>query len=89
MEAFSISSFINPKVFNKKVEKVHAVIGGSHLAGAKSELIQRTVAHIKAIGPDYIVPSYRTGFEAIAAFANEMSDEFILNTVGTRYIFAA
>jgi metal-dependent hydrolase (beta-lactamase superfamily II) len=89
LEAFSISSFINPKVFNKKVEKADAVIGGFQLTEAKPELIQRTVADIKAIGPDYIVPTYRTGFEAITAFSNEMPDEFILNTVGIRNIFAA
>jgi 7,8-dihydropterin-6-yl-methyl-4-(beta-D-ribofuranosyl)aminobenzene 5'-phosphate synthase len=69
-------------------EKVHAVIGGFHLSGAKSELIQRTIADIKAIRPDYIVPTHCTGFEAISAFAREMPDQFILNTAGTRYIIA-
>lgn len=68
------------------IEKVHAVIGGFHLSGAKPELIQRTIADIKAIRPDYIVPTHCTGFEAISAFAREMPDQFILNTAGTRYI---
>ena len=71
------------------IEKVHAVIGGFHLTGAKPELIQKTVADIKAIRPDYIVPMHCTGFEAISAFAREMPDQFILNTVGTRYIISA
>ena len=71
------------------IEKVHAVIGGFHLTGAKPELIQKTVADIKAIRPDYIVPTHCTGFEAISAFAREMPDQFILNTVGTRYIISA
>jgi 7,8-dihydropterin-6-yl-methyl-4-(beta-D-ribofuranosyl)aminobenzene 5'-phosphate synthase len=70
------------------VEKVHAVIGGFHLTGAKAELIARTIADIKAIGPDYIVPTHCTGFEAITAFAREMPDQFILNTVGTGCIFS-
>ena len=35
-------------------EKVHLVIGGFHLTGAKPELIQKTIADIKAIRPDYI-----------------------------------
>jgi 7,8-dihydropterin-6-yl-methyl-4-(beta-D-ribofuranosyl)aminobenzene 5'-phosphate synthase len=71
------------------IEKVHAVIGGFHLTGAQPELIQKTIADIKAIRPDYIVPTHCTGYEAIGAFAREMPDQFILNTAGTRYIISA
>jgi 7,8-dihydropterin-6-yl-methyl-4-(beta-D-ribofuranosyl)aminobenzene 5'-phosphate synthase len=68
------------------MEKVHAVIGGFHLTGAKPDVIRQTIADIKTIRPDYIVPTHCTGFEAIVAFAREMPDQFILNTAGTRYI---
>ena len=68
------------------IEKGHAVIGGFHLTGAKPELIQKTIAGIKAIGPDYIVPTHCTGFAAITAFAQAMPNQFILNTAGTKYI---
>lgn len=68
------------------IDKIHAVIGGFHLTGAKPEVIQKTISDIKAICPDYIVPTHCTGFEAISAFAWEMPDQFILNTAGTRYI---
>jgi 7,8-dihydropterin-6-yl-methyl-4-(beta-D-ribofuranosyl)aminobenzene 5'-phosphate synthase len=67
------------------IEKIHAVMGGFHLTGAKPELIQKTIADIKAINPEYIVPTHCTGFEAISAFAKEMPDQFILNTAGTKY----
>jgi 7,8-dihydropterin-6-yl-methyl-4-(beta-D-ribofuranosyl)aminobenzene 5'-phosphate synthase len=70
-------------------DKVHAVMGGCHLANAKPEVIQNTVADIKAMKPDYIVPMHCTGFEAIVAFAKEMPGEFTINTAGTRYTFAA
>ena len=70
------------------IEKVYAVMGGFHLTGAKTEIIQKTVADIKAINPEYIVPTHCTGFEAISAFAKEMPDRFILNTVGTKYTIA-
>jgi 7,8-dihydropterin-6-yl-methyl-4-(beta-D-ribofuranosyl)aminobenzene 5'-phosphate synthase len=70
------------------IEKVYAVMGGFHLTGAKPELIQKTIADIKAINPEYIVPTHCTGFEAISAFAREMPDRFILNTAGTKYIMA-
>lgn len=70
------------------IERVHAVIGGFHLTGAKPEIIQKTIGDIKSIHPDYIVPTHCTGFEAISAFAREMPDQFILNTAGTRYIIS-
>jgi 7,8-dihydropterin-6-yl-methyl-4-(beta-D-ribofuranosyl)aminobenzene 5'-phosphate synthase len=71
------------------VEKVYAVVGGFHLVNAKQEVIDRTVADMKAINPAYIVPAHCTGFEATAAFARAMPDSFILNTAGTRYMFSA
>jgi 7,8-dihydropterin-6-yl-methyl-4-(beta-D-ribofuranosyl)aminobenzene 5'-phosphate synthase len=67
------------------IEKVHAIIGGFHLTGAKPEVIAKTIADVKGMRPDYIVPTHCTGFEAITAFAREMPDQFILNTAGTRY----
>ncbi|MBI4963677.1 MAG: MBL fold metallo-hydrolase [Desulfomonile tiedjei] len=70
-------------------EKVHAVMGGFHLINAKPEIIQNTVADIKALKPDYIVPTHCTGFEAIMTFAKEMPAEFNLNTAGTQYTFGA
>ena len=71
------------------IEKVHAVIGGFHLIGAGPELIQKTIADLKSVSPDYIVPTHCTGFEAMAAFAREMPDQFIVNTAGTKYILTA
>jgi 7,8-dihydropterin-6-yl-methyl-4-(beta-D-ribofuranosyl)aminobenzene 5'-phosphate synthase len=71
------------------IDKVHAVMGGFHLINAKPEVIQNTLADIKAIKQDYIVPTHCTGFEAIVAFSREMPNEFILNTAGTQFTFAA
>ena len=69
------------------VEKVHAVLGGFHLTGAKAEVVRRTIADIKATNPEYIIPTHCTSFPAIAAFAKEMPDQFILSTVGTKFTF--
>jgi len=71
------------------MDKVHAVVGGFHLINAKPDVIQSTVADIKAMKPDTIVPAHCTGFEAIVAFSREMPNEFILNTAGTQYTFTA
>jgi 7,8-dihydropterin-6-yl-methyl-4-(beta-D-ribofuranosyl)aminobenzene 5'-phosphate synthase len=70
-------------------EKVHAIMGGFHLINAKPERIQSTVADIKTMKPDHIVPAHCTGFEALVAFSKEMPDAFTLNTTGTRYAFGA
>jgi len=70
-------------------DKIHAVMGGFHLINAKPEVIQNTVADIKAMKPDYVIPAHCTGFEAKVAFGREMPNEFILNTAGTQYTFAA
>ena len=70
-------------------DKVHAIMGGFHLINLKPEIIQSTVADIKAMKPDYIVPTHCTGFEAIVAFSKAMPNESILNTAGTRYTFEA
>lgn len=69
------------------VDKVWAIIGGFHLAKAKDEEIQRTIAEIKALRPTLIAPSHCTGFGAISQFAAQMPDEFVLGVVGTTYLF--
>ena len=68
-------------------DKVHAVMGGFHLINAKPEVIQNTVADIKAMRPDHVIPTHCSGFEAISTFASEMPTEFTLSTAGTQYTF--
>ncbi len=69
------------------VTRLHAVVGGFHLVNAPTERIEATVADMKAMAPDYIVPTHCTGFEAITRFREEMPEQFILNTAGTTYVF--
>jgi len=69
------------------VEKIHTVMGGFHLVESKPEVVQKTIADIKALSPNYIVPTHCTGFPAITAFAREMPKEFVLSSVGTRFTF--
>ncbi len=70
-------------------DQLHAIMGGFHLINAKPEIIQSTVADIKAMQPDIIVPAHCTGFEATVAFSREMPGAFVLNTAGTQYTFTA
>ena len=43
------------------VKKVHAVIGGFHLAPYKEDYVRETVASLKEVDADYIVPLHCTG----------------------------
>jgi len=38
-------------------------------------------------GPDFIAPTHCTGWKEINEFAREMPEPFILNCVGTTYLF--
>jgi 7,8-dihydropterin-6-yl-methyl-4-(beta-D-ribofuranosyl)aminobenzene 5'-phosphate synthase len=67
--------------------KVLAIMGGFHLTGPMFEpIIEQTIAELKKIGPDIVVPMHCTGWKAINKFAEEMPQQFILNSVGTTYI---
>ena len=71
------------------IDKVHAVIGGFHLVGAPPAKIKATVAGIKGLAPDYIVPMHCSGWEAITSFEREMPEQFVLNMAGTKYHLGA
>jgi 7,8-dihydropterin-6-yl-methyl-4-(beta-D-ribofuranosyl)aminobenzene 5'-phosphate synthase len=69
------------------VEKIHAVIGGFHLSGALFEpIIPPTVAALKQLNPELIVPAHCTGWKAIHAVARELPGAFVQNSVGTRFV---
>jgi 7,8-dihydropterin-6-yl-methyl-4-(beta-D-ribofuranosyl)aminobenzene 5'-phosphate synthase len=71
-----------------QVDTVHAVLGGFHLTGPIFEpIIEPTIAAMKKIGPGYVVPMHCTGWRAINQFAEEMPGQFVLNSVGTTYVF--
>lgn len=85
------AGIINTVEYAKKitgVDKVHAVMGGFHLTGpAFAPVIPPTIDGMKRINPDYIVPMHCTGWDAMHRFEREMPGKFILNTVGTTYVF--
>ena len=70
------------------IQKVHAILGGFHLAGLNEKLIDPTLHEMKTIDTEYIAPMHCTGWRAINQFSREMPEQFILNSVGTTYIFA-
>ena len=72
------------------VEKLHAVIGGFHLAGPLFEpVIGDTVSALEQLAPEVIVPAHCTGWKATHAIARRLPGAFIQNSVGTTFHLTA
>jgi 7,8-dihydropterin-6-yl-methyl-4-(beta-D-ribofuranosyl)aminobenzene 5'-phosphate synthase len=71
------------------IDKVHAVVGGWHLAPAPEEIVAKTVAAFKEIDPDYLIPMHCTGWNTITALQRELPTKLILPSTGTRVVFGA
>ena len=72
------------------IDQLYVVMGGFHLTGADFEpIIEPTTEALKALNPQYIVPTHCTGRKAIVHFEREMPDKFLLNMSGTKMTFAA
>jgi 7,8-dihydropterin-6-yl-methyl-4-(beta-D-ribofuranosyl)aminobenzene 5'-phosphate synthase len=71
------------------IQKVHAVIGGFHLAPASDEIVAKTVQTFKEIDPDYIIPMHCSGMNTIMAVHREMPKKLVMPSTGTRVIFGA
>lgn len=70
-------------------QKVHAVIGGFHLSGPLFEpIIAPTVAALKEMNPELVVPAHCTGWKAVHAIARELPQAFVQNSVGTRFVLS-
>jgi 7,8-dihydropterin-6-yl-methyl-4-(beta-D-ribofuranosyl)aminobenzene 5'-phosphate synthase len=71
------------------VAKVHAVMGGFHLAPFNEDYLHQVVASLKAINPDYIVPMHCTGEPFWDIARAEMPGKLLRAYTGTRFVFNA
>lgn len=71
------------------VNKVHAVLGGFHLAPHQEEYVRNTVLALKEINPDVVIPMHCTGEAFIDIMAKEMPGKLVRSYTGSRYIFSA
>lgn len=70
------------------VAKIHAVMGGFHLAGKECEpRISRTVEMLRQLNPRIVVPSHCTGWRGKYAIFEAMPRAFVWNSVGNLYRF--
>jgi 7,8-dihydropterin-6-yl-methyl-4-(beta-D-ribofuranosyl)aminobenzene 5'-phosphate synthase len=71
------------------VKKVHAVIGGFHLAPYKEDYVRETLAELKNINPDYVIPLHCTGEPFYEMAKAEMPAKLLRSYTGTRLVFNA
>jgi 7,8-dihydropterin-6-yl-methyl-4-(beta-D-ribofuranosyl)aminobenzene 5'-phosphate synthase len=69
------------------VGKLHAVLGGFHLGPAPADYVDHTVAELKSLSPDVVVPMHCSGSKFIAAMQREMPDRLVTTNIGTRFTF--
>ena len=71
------------------VSKVHAVMGGFHLAPFDENYVRRVIAGLKEINPDYVVPMHCTGEPFWDLARAEMPNKLLRAYTGTRFVFNA
>jgi len=71
------------------VNKLHAVLGGVHLFPANDEYLQRSVAELKALNPDVVIPMHCSGPGFVTALREQMPDRLLTSTTGTEFTFGA
>jgi len=71
------------------VNKIHAVIGGFHLAPYKEDYVRETVMALKAMDADYIIPLHCTGEPFYEMAKAEMPAKLLRSYTGTRFVFGA
>ena len=70
------------------VKKVHAVIGGFHLAPYPPEYLAETLSALKEIDPDYLVPLHCTGEPFFDLAKGQLGPKVIRAYTGTRLDFS-
>ena len=85
------AGIINTAFYAKKItgsDRIHAILGGFHLTGPVFEPItEKTITEFKKMEPEVIIPMHCTGWKAMKRFSEEFPSSFILNSVGTAYVF--
>ena len=69
------------------VNKVHAVIGGFHLAPYQPDYLRQTIAALKEIDPDYVVPLHCSGEPFYDLAKAEIPTKLLRSYTGTRLVF--
>lgn len=71
------------------IDKVHAVLGGFHLAPHPEAYLQQTIDGLKPFNPDYVIPMHCSGEAFISLAQAQFGPKFVRSSTGTRFIFSA
>ena len=69
------------------VDKLHAVVGGFHLAASKQDYINHTVDALAELDPDVVIPMHCTGRDFIEIMRSRMPEILVGANLGSRYTF--
>jgi 7,8-dihydropterin-6-yl-methyl-4-(beta-D-ribofuranosyl)aminobenzene 5'-phosphate synthase len=69
------------------ISKVHAVIGGFHLAPYPPDYVKQTVAAFKDIDVDYVIPLHCSGEPFYEMAKAEIPAKLLRSYTGTRFVF--
>jgi 7,8-dihydropterin-6-yl-methyl-4-(beta-D-ribofuranosyl)aminobenzene 5'-phosphate synthase len=71
------------------VKKVHAALGGFHLFPAPEDYVRQTIAELKALDVDVIIPMHCSGPNMVALLRSDLADRVVTSTTGTEFTFGA
>jgi 7,8-dihydropterin-6-yl-methyl-4-(beta-D-ribofuranosyl)aminobenzene 5'-phosphate synthase len=71
------------------VKKLHAALGGFHLFPAPEDYIRKTIAELKDLDADVIIPMHCSGPTMVTLLRSELADRLMTSTTGTEFVFGA
>lgn len=71
------------------VQKVHAVMGGFHLAPHEPDYLQQTAEALAALSPDWLIPMHCSGQPFIEVAQQVLGEKLVRSSTGTRFTFGA
>jgi 7,8-dihydropterin-6-yl-methyl-4-(beta-D-ribofuranosyl)aminobenzene 5'-phosphate synthase len=69
------------------VDKLLAVLGGFHLGVAPPDYVEHTIAELKALTPDVVIPMHCTGRNFTAKMRTEVPEQPVDWNTGSRFTF--
>ncbi|MBI3961727.1 MAG: MBL fold metallo-hydrolase [Deinococcus sp.] len=71
------------------VQRIYAVVGGFHLGRAPAQLVDHTIAALKALRPEVLLPAHCTGSEALERLMAALPGQCLRNSVGSALTLGA
>jgi 7,8-dihydropterin-6-yl-methyl-4-(beta-D-ribofuranosyl)aminobenzene 5'-phosphate synthase len=71
------------------IDKIHALVGGFHLAPAPADYLRQVMAELKTFNVDHVLPMHCSGQNFIDLAKQEMPEKLVLCGTGSSYTFTA